>query len=98
MIDTRSYNNCIIFQELSNDKLTYWFDFRKKKFLHNIDTFYYSVKLQNDLTADSTDYNVLYFRNFFKQKYELLDNDPKLEFLQIDCPYVYHLPGISGVV
>ena len=84
MIDTRSYNNCIIFQELSNDKLTYWFDFRKKKFLHNIDTFYYSIKLQNDLTADSTDYNVLYFRNFFKQKYELLDNDPKLEFLQID--------------
>ena len=84
MVDLKRKSPGIIGNEMNEDQLKYWFDFKQRKFLHNIDTFYYSVKLQNDLTADSTDYNVLYFRNFFKQKYELLDNDPKLEFLQID--------------
>ena len=39
----------------------YWFDFKKNKFLHNIDTFYYSVKLLEDFTDDS---KMILFLNF----------------------------------
>ena len=84
MIPTREFFNSIIFQELDDESKKYWFDFKKTKFLHNIDTFYYSVKFQNDFTADTSDRDVLRFRSFFRQKYELLDNSPSLEFLPLD--------------
>lgn len=48
--------------EMSHDDQVYWFDFKQQKFLHNIDTFYYSVKLSNDFTARSEDPAVLQFR------------------------------------
>lgn len=38
-------NSTKIYQELDDKNREYWFDFKQKKFLHNIDTFYYSVKL-----------------------------------------------------
>ena len=84
MILTREFSKCIIFQELNDDSKKYWFDFKQRKFLHNIDTFYYSVKFHNDFTIDSTDHGVIQLRKFFKQKYELLTNNPKLEFLPVD--------------
>lgn len=40
----------------------YWFAKKDKKFLHNIDTFYYSVKLCDDLTQDGNAPNVQRFR------------------------------------
>lgn len=83
MIDTRSFNDCIIFNELEANQQIYWFDFKKKKFLHNIDTFYYSVKFQNDFTADSTDIGVFNLRKFFQQKYEILNNHADIDFLQV---------------
>ena len=43
-----------------------------KKILHNIDTFYYSVKLNEDFTDDSKDAAVLEFRKFFEKKKSLL--------------------------
>ena len=50
----------------------------KKKFLHQIDTFYYSVKFSNDFTEDSRDENVLRLRKYFelkqKELYEVFDN------------------------
>ena len=42
-------NSTKIYQEFDDENQKYWFDFKQKKFLHNIDTFYYSVKLVEDL-------------------------------------------------
>lgn len=47
-------NSTKIYQELDDKNREYWFDFKQKKFLHNIDTFYYSVKLVEDFTNDSS--------------------------------------------
>lgn len=58
--DTQIYNE---FDEVEN---CYWFDFKKLKFLHNIDTFYYSVKFEQDFTADTKDFSVLRFRRHFE--------------------------------
>lgn len=67
-------NSTKIYQELDDKNREYWFDFKQKKFLHNIDTFYYSVKLVEDFTNDSSDDSVLRFRKFFEQKKSILDS------------------------
>lgn len=72
MVDKRLNNSCFIFNEFNNEDLSHWFDFKQRKFLHNVDTFYYSVKFLNDFRIDSRDENVLRFRRFFKMKYEHL--------------------------
>ena len=61
-------NSTKIYQEFSQENQKYWFDFKQKKFLHNIDTFYYSVKLLEDFTDDSEDRRVKAFRGYFEQK------------------------------
>lgn len=53
-------------KELGHDDQKFWFDFRQKKFLHNIDTFYYSVKLTDDFTVNTKDWEVLQFRSTFE--------------------------------
>lgn len=73
MIDVKQTRN-MIFEEMNEENQTYWFDMKQKKFLHNIDTFYYSVKLYNDFTKDSEDENVLKFRNYFERKYNRASN------------------------
>lgn len=45
----------------------YWFDRKEKKFLHNIDTFYYSIKLYNDLTRNSQEAVVERFRRLVQR-------------------------------
>lgn len=67
MIDTRLKTN-LIFSELSSEQQVNWLDLKEKKFLHNIDTFYYSVKLINDFTQDSKDQYCLKLREFFSQR------------------------------
>lgn len=62
MVDRQRIGNSILYQELGEEGRKYWFDMKARKFLHNIDTFYYSVKLREDFTADSQDKNVLAFR------------------------------------
>jgi hypothetical protein len=78
LIDNRSFNQCKIMQDMNTEDVKYWFDFKKKKFLHQIDTFYYSVKFSNDFTEDSRDENVLRLRKYFelkqKELYEVFDN------------------------
>ena len=74
MIDKRVLATTKIYQELDDKNCKYWFDFNKSKFLHNIDTFYYSVKLVEDFTNDSSDDSVLRFRKFFEQKKSILDS------------------------
>ena len=66
MLDKRFLQNSIIYNELSKDDSLFWFDFKKDKFLHNIDTFYYSVKFSQDFRFDSKDSSVLKMRRFFE--------------------------------
>ena len=70
MVDKRLVSNTQIYQDFNDEKRKFWFDFKQKKFLHNIDTFYYSVKFRNDFTSDSTDVKVKCMRNFFEKLYE----------------------------
>lgn len=58
-------SSSLIFKELDSEKLNNWFDLKDKKFLHNIDTFYYSVKLDNDFSTNTEDCSCLEFRRFF---------------------------------
>ena len=74
MIQKREIQHTKIYQEFDDENQKYWFDFKQKKFLHNIDTFYYSVKLVEDFTNDSADDSVLRFRKFFEQKKSILDS------------------------
>ena len=74
MIQKREIQHTKIYQEFDDENQKYWFDFKQKKFLHNIDTFYYSVKLVEDFTNDSNDYSVLRLRRFFEQKKSILDS------------------------
>ena len=83
MIDTRFKNN-LIFNELSADEQLNWFDLKEKKFLHNIDTFYYTVKLVNDFRVESTDKACLRFREYFSKR-----KDGSCVFSEIPL----HIPG-----
>ena len=65
MIDKLYIKKSFIYNEFDEVENTYWFDFKQKKFLHNIDTFYYSVKFKNDFTNDSKDLSVKRFRRKF---------------------------------
>lgn len=78
MIDSRNINN-LIFNEFSSENQEFWFDFKKKKFLHNIDTFYYSVKFKNNFLKKSTDTSVKKFRKYF-------------EDLQVECSEFGSIP------
>lgn len=62
--------NCKIFNEFSNENRVYWLDMKDKKFLHNIDTFYYSIKLENDFTADSKDFGYRKVNKYFSKAME----------------------------
>ena len=72
MIAKREIQHTRIYQEFNDTDREYWFDFKKNKFLHNIDTFYYGVKLLEDFTDDSKDDSVLKLRQFFDKKKSLL--------------------------
>lgn len=72
MID-KCVRNTQIYKDYDEVEQNYWFDFRQRKFLHNIDTFYYSVKFAEDFTGDTTNPAVLAFREFFYNKQLELD-------------------------
>ncbi len=65
-------NSTKVYKELNEENREYWFFCKEKKFLHNIDTFYYSAKLEEDLTDDSKEKSVLKLRDFFEKKRSLL--------------------------
>lgn len=73
MLDKRVLEKAQIYHEFDEVESQFWFDFKKSKFLHNIDTFYYSVKFTNDFTNDSYDPAVKHFRAYFEQHYKQLD-------------------------
>lgn len=74
LIPTREISGCQIYKDFSDSDREYWFDFRKNKFLHNIDTFYYSVKFQQDFTFDSADPKVKRFRKYFDNLYAEMES------------------------
>lgn len=72
MVDKRFLDKSMIYNELSPADQEKWFEFTKNKFLHNIDTFYYSVKFKQDFRLKTQDNNVLRLRSFFKRKYDAM--------------------------
>ena len=71
MIDKSRYS-CKLFDEMNQEQLVKYFDYKQQKFLHNIDTFYYSVKFKNDFRYETKDENVIKLRRFFELKYSVL--------------------------
>lgn len=74
MVDKRFISKTQIGNDLGSDDITYWFDFKQRKFLQNIDTFYYSVKFNNDFTSDTKDRAVKHYRHFFDMNQRELDS------------------------
>lgn len=62
MIDRYSFP--LKLNTLSEDIEKYWFDKKCKKNLHSVDTFYYTIKLQQNFTRSTSDVNVLRFRDW----------------------------------
>lgn len=67
MLQEREFSQAYIYNEMLLENKEFWFSFKQKKFLHNIDTFYYSVKLYNDFTVSTQDPKVLQFRKATEQ-------------------------------
>lgn len=59
-----------LFYEMSLDEQDEYFTFSGRKFMHNIDTFYYSVKFKNDFRLKTEDEHALRLRRYFKYKYD----------------------------
>lgn len=72
MIDKRDFTDNILFNEMSLEEQEEFFAFRRNSFMHNIDTFYYSVKFKNDFRLKTNDINVLKLRKYFKLKYDYI--------------------------
>ena len=72
-----------IYDELCADERANWFELKGKKFLHNIDTFYYSVKLLNDFRDDTKDLSCLRLRTYFN---EYKKNKCIFDFVTLDIP------------
>lgn len=47
-----SAKKSILYEELDKEKRMQFFDFTQKKFIHNIDSLYYVVKVKNDWNYD----------------------------------------------
>ncbi len=78
MIDKHNNTDNLLFKEMEMDpqSMEEWFSFTKTSFLHNVDTFYYSVKFKNDFRARTKDKNVLRLRRYFDVKYRyIFDSD-----------------------
>ena len=75
MLDKRQFNDNILFQDMPLEEQHEWFGYSRNKFLHNIDTFYYSVKFKNDFRLKTSDDKVLKMRKFFKLQYDYLNSN-----------------------
>jgi hypothetical protein len=99
-----------IFQELDNDKRKLFFDFKSKKFLHNIDSLYFSIKVKNDWKYDPGVQLLLKFLEGYREQaiksFEplvMFQNDEKLsemgtEFIMNGIgfkPYTYDIQKVD---
>lgn len=75
MLDKRQYYDNQLYIDMTSEEQADWFGYSRNKFLHNIDTFYYSVKFKNDFRLKTRDKRVDRLRRFFKLKYDYLANN-----------------------
>lgn len=75
MLDKRREYDNLLYHEMPQEEQYGWFGYSRNKFLHNIDTFYYSVKFRNDFRLKTSDAHVLKMRRFFKLQYDYLNNN-----------------------
>lgn len=73
MIEKHNSTDNKLFYEMTLDEQDEYFTFSKNKFMHNIDTFYYSVKFKNDFRLKSEDESALKLRRYFKYKYDQMN-------------------------
>lgn len=78
----------LIENEFNTGQKNNWFFRKEKKFLHNIDTFYYSVSFCNDFLKDTEDENVKTFRKDF---------DKLAATEAIDINLDWSLPGLEDM-
>ena len=80
MVQEREYSGAAIYQEMDEKNRNFWFDYKQKKFLHNIDTFYYSVKLCDDFRSDTNDLSVIKFRKVFQNLKDKMGYNDSIPF------------------
>lgn len=60
---TKTVTRSLIYSELDKEKNLQFFDRKDKKFLHNIDSFYYVIKVKNDWNHDA---NCILFKSYLE--------------------------------
>lgn len=94
MVDKASFSKNLISQEFSAEQSDRWFKMKKEAYLHTIDTFYYSIKVVNDLTKGSVDVAAVKLRSYFDHRMERLQETYEPQFLDIPgCRDLYLVPG-----
>lgn len=78
-MDNRQYYDNKLYREMSPEEQEKWFSYKQKQYLHNIDTFYYSVKFKNDFRLKTRDECVLRLRRYFKLQYDYLQNEDMVD-------------------
>jgi hypothetical protein len=93
LLDLRVLEKTQIYNDFDEVENVYWFDFKQRKFLHNIDTFYYSVKFAEDFTFDSKDPVVLNFRRHFEGLYGEMEKQDVFG----SC-VTFYVPGLDSAL
>jgi hypothetical protein len=106
----KSIKNTVLYSELDQEKRKIFFDRKDKKFLHNIDSLYYVVKVKNDWNYDK---GCLLFRDFLEvyrkqaiKSFEplvIFQNDERLSILGTEfimqgigsAPYLYDISKVD---
>ena len=88
MIERHNTTDNLLFKEMSLEEQEEYFSFYKNAFVHNIDTFYYSVKFKNDFRLKTHDDNVINLRKYFRLKYDYMADG---DFDAVD----FHLKGMD---
>lgn len=94
MVENRVSYQSVFKSECDDMELSYWLDFKKKKFIHNIDTLYYSIKFKNDFTNNSKDSAVKRFRSYFDHYLKSIEKDGN----KFSSSVQLHFPGIDDVL
>jgi hypothetical protein len=89
-----------LFAELDSQKRVEFFDFKSKKFLHNIDSFYYVIKVKNDWNYDKDCRLFVSFLEQYRQEtrktYEpivIFQNDDR--FLSLSTKFIMNGIGFA---
>jgi hypothetical protein len=100
----------LIYSEFDKDENNRYFDYKSKKFIHNIDSLYYSVKVKNDWSYDQGVQLFLTFLDGYREQalksFEplvLFQNDEKLSVLGTEFimngigfkPYTYDIQKVD---